>query len=295
MKGIASALAFLILLVPFSFGSESTPRQAGEVERIETEHGDYLRYIPESFDGSPRVLMVAHGTVKATGPPALYWADAFIQRWRDFAEQHRVIVIAPAFDMHRYQSSGGYRGLFGRDIGADEFATRAVDRLRGIIPNFDGKFYLYGHSAGGQFAVHYAVRHPERLHQVVLSAPGRYPFPDRAVPWPYGAGPMEYDFRYFHPNETRREVIEPDFEGWIHATKLPITIVVGSEDTGQQPERPGQEGDTRLEIARNWVKDMNQLARKSGHKPQVKLRVVNGFGHGSTALTPTCQRVLKFR
>ncbi len=294
MRRTAITLAFVFALFSFPAPAEPVQAQKGEVQKIETEHGDYLQYVPNSFDGSPRVLLVAHGTVKATGPTALYWADAFIQRWLDFAEKHRAVVIAPAFDMHRYQSSGGYRGLFGREIGADEFATRAVDRLKAIIPNFDGRFYLYGHSAGGQFAVHYAVVHPERLHQVVLSAPGRYPFPDRNVPWPYGAGRMEFDFPYTEPDEQKHVVVEPDLNGWIKATEIPITIFVGSEDTSEQPERPGQLGTTRIEFARNWAEAMNKLAREHGHRPRVRVRIINGARHGSKVLTSVCQNVIKF-
>lgn len=289
------ALTLAVLLCSCAARDGMVVAHKGEVERIETEHGDYLQYIPKSFDGSPRVLMVAHGTVKATGPTALEWADRFIRRWLEFAEKNRTVVIAPAFDMHRYQSSGGYRALFGRDIGADEFATRAVDRLKAIIPGFDGRFYLYGHSAGAQFAVHYAVRHPERLHQVVLSAPGRYPYPDTSVPWPYGAGRMEEDLPYTNPDELRHVVVEPDFEGWIRATRLPITIVIGSDDTIPQPERPGQRGITRVDFARSWAEDMNELARRHGRPPCVKLIIIPGARHGSAVLTSACQMALKFR
>lgn len=45
---------------------------------------------------------------------------------------------------------------------------------------------LHGHSAGAQFAARYLVTHPERLEEVVLSAPSAYPFPDAALPWPDG-------------------------------------------------------------------------------------------------------------
>src|ERR1700690_3860926 len=61
------------------------------------------------------------------------------------------------------------------------------------IPRFSGQFSLHGHSAGAQFAARYLVTHPSRLEAVVLSAPGAYPFPDPALPWPNGMAAVVRD------------------------------------------------------------------------------------------------------
>jgi pimeloyl-ACP methyl ester carboxylesterase len=80
---------------------------------------------------------------------------------------------------------GGYRALAGKEIGADELVDGIVGQYRAQLGG-EERFYLYGHSAGGQFAGRYAVRHPDHLKALVLSAPGRYAFPDPQAPWPYG-------------------------------------------------------------------------------------------------------------
>jgi hypothetical protein len=90
----------------------------------------------------------------------------------------------------------------------------------------------------------------------VLSAPGRYAFPDPQAPWPYGqkevtvrAGPQGLS-----------QTIRPDPAGWRRAAALPITVVVGSADTEPQPVRPAHVGTTRVGYARQWVDAMTPLA-----------------------------------
>ena len=41
-------------------------------------------------------------------------------------------------------------------------------------PTQDGKFMLYGHSAGGQFVSRYVVKHPDRIIAAVISAAGSF-------------------------------------------------------------------------------------------------------------------------
>lgn len=75
-----------------------------------------------------------------------------------------------------------------------QYVNRLVDRSASpLIPGFDGRFLLHGHSAGGQFAARYLVTHPSRLRGVILSAPSTYPFPDPTVVWPNGMGATKRD------------------------------------------------------------------------------------------------------
>jgi hypothetical protein len=258
--------------------------EAGRVELKSTPDGDYYQYVAGSHDGGePRVLVIVHGSLDS-GQTARQAAKAYIQRWLEFAEKERLILVAPAFDRNRYQSYGGYRGLFGRSIGADQFVHNAVDEwVHG------GKFMLYGHSAGGQFVVRYAVRHPQRLSKAVACAPGRYAFPNRSVSWPYGAGGFSRTLSYSQPSEQKLGKVSPDWNGWLRASQLPLTIVVGSQDTEVQPSRPGHRGKTRIDLARHWASDMNKLNPPGN----IKVRLVKGVGHSSRRLTPACMEELR--
>jgi hypothetical protein len=93
--------------------------------------GTFYAYVPTSPPKKPEILVVVHGT-----PPRDTTADAnaeyYAASWIDFAEQQGHILIAPAFNQQDFSSRlgdhamSGYRGLFGREIGADEWVLRLV-------------------------------------------------------------------------------------------------------------------------------------------------------------------------
>lgn len=164
----------------------------GEVEQREIEHGIYHLYVPDSYTSESDIVVVVHGTVDAVD--AVELANTFINRWTDFADSTGAIIVSPAFDRDNFASNnasfgaGGYRGLFGREIDADEFLHNILAEVNLLAPVSERRFFLYGHSAGGQFANRYVVRHPERVQGVILSAPGRYAFPEEEVTWANGMG-----------------------------------------------------------------------------------------------------------
>jgi pimeloyl-ACP methyl ester carboxylesterase len=255
--------------------------QPGAVSLRAIDFGEYFEYVPQR---KPRaVLVLAHGSVdeRQAEQDVRNVARSFAMRWRTFAEDHGLIVVAPVFG-HDFGSwinesdiaHGGYRALAGKRIGADEFVHRIVDRYASRV-SVD-RFYLYGHSAGGQFAGRYAITHPERVRALVLSAPGRYAFPDPRAPWPYG----QRDGGNGRP---------PVPENWRKAAALPITVVVGGKDTDPQPRRPDHPGRTRIEYARHWVEAMSKLAPPAN---PIRLVIVPGIAHSSAGLTPACQEAL---
>lgn len=260
-----------------------------------TAHGAFWYYRP---DGPVReVLVLAHGTPGAN-ERALETARRFIERWTGFADEHHLLLVAPAFDDANFGGregpGGGYRGLFGRYIGADAFVLAIVARVSAAAPTSGTEFLLYGHSAGAQFACRFALTHPDRVRAVVLSAPGRYAFPEENAPWPYGLGPVERELHWSKPDTVRAVRVVPDVRTWVRATTKPIFVIVGSTDVEPQPVRPGHEaaGSTRVSFARAWTEAMNVLGRRSGERSRVQLEVVDGVGHSSSRLTPAAQRSL---
>lgn len=277
----------------------------GEVKKREHEHGTYHLYVPDSYTAESNVVVVVHGTPDPD-QDATELARTFIDRWTDFAEETGSVIIAPAFDRQNYASTGGayggYRGLYGREVGADEFLHNVLDQVNLIAPTSEDRFYLYGHSAGGQFANRYVVRHPDRVLGVVLSAPGRYAFPverlyGEKVEWHYGMGSVSKEIKW--PNGDRERIdIESDPEGWAQAASRPITIVVGTEDQEPQPCRPAHcardmTETTRVAIGIKWFRDMGSYAVSEGYTPQMDFELVRGVGHNSAALTEDCQEAMR--
>lgn len=267
--------------------------EKGKIVKKELTFGSYLQYIPRRLTSRSRILVIVHGT-PGENESTINLADRFIKRWVSLAEKRELILLAPAFDQKNFSvgPGGGYRGLFGREIGADDFVNRIIDRYKGLSPSFDGRFYLYGHSAGGQFVSRYVVEHPQQIIAAVISAAGTFAFPDPNVPWTNGMARLRRKMQWGESDKLKDIDIEPDTEGWLMAAQLPITVVVGAEDTEKIEDIPGQKGNDHVERGRHWVKDMNELAKRSGKKGRVRLRTVPKVGHSSARLTPVCMKHL---
>lgn len=273
----------------------------GEVEEREHEYGTYHLYVPESYTAESNVVVVVHGTPDKD-EDANEVARAFIDRWTDFAEKTESVIVAPVFDQENYASKGGayggYRGLYGREVSADEFLHNILDQVNLIAPTSEQRFYLYGFSAGGQFANRYVVRHPDRVLGVVVGAAGRYAFPEEEVEWHYGMESVNREIEWPNGEETQIN-IEPGPEGWVRAaSSLPITIVVGSEDEDPQPCRPAHCGHdmtqtTRKAIGLKWFADMGMFAGSKGYTSQMDYELVRGVGHNPAGLTEDCQEMLR--
>jgi pimeloyl-ACP methyl ester carboxylesterase len=186
-------------------------------------------------------------------------------------------------------------------VDADEFVNALVDLYGTLLDGqFDGGFFLYGHSAGGQFAARYTVTHPERLKGAVLSAPGRYAFPKPGVAWPNGMASMIRDEALSGSPATGKDPLrsggalyQPSARAWTFAAaNVPIAIVIGSEDTETRPPAPGHKSGTRIEYATEWAEAMNQLSADYGSSQRVDLFMVDGVAHDPIALTPKAWTIL---
>jgi pimeloyl-ACP methyl ester carboxylesterase len=230
--------------------------------------------------GEPeRILVLAHGFPWLDGSKSdeelAQYAQQAVDRWTPFARQHGVVLLAPAFGGRDFD---GYQGMHGRDIRPDQYVNDLVDTAAARLPRFDGAFSLHGHSAGGQFAARYLIAHPGRLDQVVLSAPGTFPFPDPATAWPYGQGQA--------PGFT------PDPAAWRAASLVSVAVLVGSRDTEERYPEPGQPAGSRLDRAQAWVTSMHGQARASGLASGVRLVVAEGLDHDEVAMAEPAQAVL---
>lgn len=255
------------------------------VSEQRSEYGAYYLYEPQQLGRDTRIAVLAHGSL-TKGRSARELASRFIRRWTKAADQHNLILVAPAFDATNFQTYGGYRGLFGRKVGADTFVLAITEGLAKRHQLREPRIWLYGHSAGGQFAIRLSVRHADRIARVVASAPGRYAFPTTAAPWPYGAGALSKTVTYRNPKLIRRLDVRPNLNDWLHAAQLPITVVVGAQDLDPQPARPGHRGRNRVELAHQWAQEMNELAGRNHKSGQVTVTIVPNVGHNSRRLTP---------
>ncbi len=293
--------AWAILCAPMG-GAQDVPQlpiDRGEVASTTIPMGSFAYYVPTN----PRdVIILVHGYPWPDNSRSIVQliehAESYVERWQPFASKEELILIAPAFGTGDF---AGYRELFGRRVDADDFVTFLVDAIgHQYNDGFDGRFYLYGHSAGGQFAGRYVVKHPERIKGAVLSAPSTYPFPDPSVQWPYGMGSVFRTAEFSGTQETGKDPeksagteFHPNSDGWITAaTEVPIAVIVGAADTETRSEHPGQFGKTRIERAGAWVDAMRNLATSNGNAAIVSLTLIDGVAHDPVALTEPAQELL---
>lgn len=262
-----------------------------EVIQNRSYEGDHFVYVP---DKTPKnILVIAHGML-SKDDSASDVAKKYISRWVKYADKHGLLLIAPVFDTPRFGNLGGgyggFRNLFGKYIPADEFVNKLVSRYSFKTSSGSKRFYLYGHSAGGQFVNRYVVSHPNNIIHAIVSAAGRYSYPTTSSKWPYGAGNLSKTLKWKDGSKNRVSITK-SLNNYALAAKK-VSIVIGSKDIKSQPKRPAHSGNTRIEIARSWAREMNQNAKRYGVNATVNVNVIQGISHSSSALTPYCANVL---
>ncbi|MEM6624665.1 MAG: hypothetical protein AAF674_20780 [Pseudomonadota bacterium] len=134
---------------------------------------------------------------------------------------------------------------------------------------------LCGYSGGAQFAHRFAMLYPHRVARLSLIAAGWYTFLD-SKPFPYG----------LRAPKSRHTSWQPRSLGDLATfLSLPIRVLIGTEDdvvdenTRSGPEIDAQQGRTRRERAARWVSAIEDAARLSGIRPNIKLIELDGCGH----------------
>jgi poly(3-hydroxybutyrate) depolymerase len=299
MKRLFLILTFVLSSCSLINRAVPTSKYAiGEITEIKDKYGTFFIYVPEELSKQTNVLVLIHGTPsesEAETETAYY----YIYNWKDFAKRQGFILIVPTFNQKDFSSRHGeiidsltgFRGLFGREIGADEWVLRLVAAFQQEFELENEKFYLYGHSAGGQYVGRFLVTHPEKVKKGVITAAVTYPQPKVEISWPYGMGELHSEIHWEDGTSEQVDII-PEKQKWIEATQVPVTVIVGMGDTEPQLERPGQEGTNRILIGQNWVDDMATFARENGIVSQIKFGAIPAKGHGMLGLIPYSQAAL---
>jgi len=286
------------LHIPINTLPPSEDLNSGQIVGFQDTYGPYFLYRPTNPSDPPQTLVVIHGTPAkdlSAGETALYYAE----HWAPFAEEQGWLLIVPAFNQADFSSRKGeitdaltgYRGLFGREIPADEWVTRLLGLGREALGWPEAPFLLYGHSAGGQYVGRFLVTHPDLVEKAVISAAVTYPQPDPAVSWPYGMGALSSKI-VWEDDTTALVNITPDLEKWLAATQVQAKVIVGLNDLEPQLTRPRQEGRVRLAIGQNWVAAMRDFAADNGLESQISFEAIPGKGHSMLGLLPFCQNAL---
>lgn len=229
----------------------------------------YCLYVPRAHQNTTVALplvVIVHGTQRT--------AERYRDAYRDFAEQHRCVVLAPLFpagitepgDLH------GFKRIQFHDIRFDRVLLDIVAEVGERYRIGTERFCLHGFSGGGQFAHRFAYLHPHRLAAVSIGAPGRVTRIDPAVPWLLGTADLRERFGIDLDLPALREVA--------------VQMVIGAEDTDTwEIANPGPEegGDNRIERI--------TALRENFHANGIDVRfdVIPGVAHRGHAVQPAVQ------
>jgi pimeloyl-ACP methyl ester carboxylesterase len=222
---------------------------------------EYFVYIPSSGGHGAPLLVAVHGVSGNAKEQARLFSE--------YCEAYGVVLMAPHFAAEQH---GDYQrlGRSGRGDRADVALDAIVEEVAWLTGASTAEIHLFGYSGGAQFAHRYTLAHPHRVARAVIASAGWYTFPDRRRRYPYGIRPSkDLPGVSFDPEEFLR---------------VPITVVVGELDTTSEGVRrteklDQQQGETRVERARNWVAAMREAAAAHQLKPLVTFEQVVGGSH----------------
>jgi len=219
----------------------------------------------------PAFLFVFHGNGRG--------AASYRNSARPLADQVCFIVFSPLFDESRFPNWSYHRGGIVQDGTVLPREKWTVDLVEDLVEwarqeegRPDAPYYLFGHSAGGQFLSRVgAFALPSDAERIVIANPSTQVLPSLDEMAPYGLGGV-FD--------------EDDGEARLRAyLQLPITIYLGLEDTGDEDltnnSAANRQGKNRLERGEFVFRMGQSVARENGWEFGWRLVRVPGLGHSA--------------
>ena len=237
---------------------------------------------PDGFGPDSPIVFVMHGT-KRDG-------KSYRNAWAPHSRAGGFLLLVPEFPEDEYPGEayqlGNIRDRAGNPVPPERWTFSAVEKLFDHVKTLTGsraeKYYLYGHSAGGQFVHRFVLFMPEaRYARAIAANPGYYTFPTQDAEYPYGLKGTPITGR-IKPALFRRDFV----------------LLLGAEDTNRNdpdlrktPQADAQ-GLTRFERGKNYFRSATQVAETARAKFNWRLVTVPGVGHSNAKMAPSAAREL---
>ena len=220
----------------------------------------------------PSLLFVFHGALR-NGEGARNAAE-------QLASRACLIVYAPLLDKRRFPTEDYQQGGIahdGRVLPPAEwtvwFATDLVSWARRREHRPDAPYYLFGHSAGGQYLSRVAAfALPHGARRIILANPSTYVLPSLDEDAPYGLDEVATDSA---ERQRLREYLA-----------LPVTIFLGEDDVGERElgtsEQAMRQGGNRLDRGIAVFRMAKQVAAENNWPFGWSQVVVPNVGHSSS-------------
>ncbi|MFO0939787.1 MAG: hypothetical protein U0930_03380 [Pirellulales bacterium] len=288
-KFAASTAVFLLVWLAFVFiGYAQSPEIPFGKSHVQTKfRGTELElfcYKPDSYQGK-RMILVMHGTNRN--------AEEYRDNAINMADRLAALIVAPKFDLERFPSIKYNRGgIVTEDQKAapeDEwtyhFIPAIVRDIRKRESNDNLRFWMIGHSAGGQFLARMSAFLAVGAERVVAANPGSQLFPRRDWPFGYGFGDL--------PDSLASE---DRIKNYLAA---PLTIYLGTEDNKpdeyfDDSKEAMLQGQGRLQRGQACFDYAKRLAEQNNWPFHWRIVEANGVGHDHQAMFnhPSCNRAL---
>jgi poly(3-hydroxybutyrate) depolymerase len=239
-------------------------------------------YRPDGFGPNNPIVFVMHG-VRRNG-------ENYRDAWIPLSRARSFLLVVPEFPKDEYPGEAYQRGNItdraGKPVPPERWTFNVIEKLfdhvKTLTESKAEKYYLYGHSAGGQFVQRFVLFMPEaRYARAIAANPGYYTFPIQNVNYPYGLKGTPV------ANQLDPVVFARDF-----------VLLLGAEDTNQgdpnlrkTPEADAQ-GLTRFARGINYFQTATRVAETAHVKFNWRLVTVAGVGHSNTKMAPSAAREL---
>ena len=227
-------------------------------------------YTPAACRRTRQILIVMHGVHRT--------ARTYRNDWITCANQYRFLLIVPEFSAEAYPGNHSYN--YGNTFDTkrhplpkEQWTYSAIehlfDQVKAMTGNQSATYYLYGHSAGGQFVHRMMMFLPEaRVQMAIATNPGHYLMPS---------------FNEKYPNGLKASGIGGEQLKAAFAKNL--VILIGEQDTDEddpdlaKTEAAMAQGNNRWERAHTFFGAAQMVASDLGAKFNWTLRSVPGAHH----------------
>ncbi len=188
MLRLAVLVACLLPLLPAQEPAGPLPQGKAQVRLTAGDTPlDVFTYKPADWPGE-RMILVLHGVNRN--------ADEYRDHACAMGDRFQALIVAPRFDRERFPSRRYQQGGVMREDGT---AAEPHERTYALIPRLAAqvrlregrpglRFWIIGHSAGGQFVMRMSAFQDTGAERLVAANPGSDLFPTRDAPFGYGFG-----------------------------------------------------------------------------------------------------------
>ena len=240
-------------------------------------------YLPRGVDPTTaRIVFVMLGHGKN--------AEAYRDAWIQPADKYGLMVVAPLFDAAQWGGGAyAYSSVEGRDgdvrdpaLWSFNVIEHLFDAIKADTGNQSARYFLYGHSEGGQFVHRLVLMLPDaRYEKAVAANSGWYTMPRFDARYPFGLGGSPIDDASLKKSLGRR-----------------LVVLLGELDTDpnhkelDKSARAEAQGATRFERGQAFVKAAERSAQQLQTPLAWQLRTVPGAAHQNSKMSKAAAAVL---